>query len=276
MSVFQRIQNIDRRIIYTLVFVFLLFPMFRPLGLPLNITRETQASFDAIDELPAGSLMLFVTAIGPGNEAELLPQSIAVIKHMISLGHKIVFVPLAAVSPAYTARYAELCAGEGLVAGVDYLDLPFLAGGETVYAAIGSNFQSLYENEPASPLLGSIADVTDFAMVIDCGAGESQRWAIAHIEEPKGVPIVALITAVILAVTQPYFSSGQVQGLVSGLNGAAEYEFLAKVPGKAAAGMDAQSLGHLLIILFVILGNVGYFAGRRPGRSAGGNQGGAA
>jgi hypothetical protein len=35
--------------------------------------------------------------------------------------------------------------------------------------------------------------------------------------------------------------------------------------GKRAAvqGMDAQSLGHLVIMVFIIIGNIGYFVMRR-------------
>jgi len=42
--------------------------------------------------------------------------------------------------------------------------------------------------------------------------------------------------------------------------GAAEYEVLVGRPGEAAGGMDAQSLGHLAIVITVIIGNIGYFA----------------
>jgi len=52
-------------------------------------------------------------------------------------------------------------------------------------------------------------------------------------------------------------------GLVSGLNGAAEYEYLARIPGKASAGMDSQSLGQGWIILLVILGNISHFTSKK-------------
>jgi hypothetical protein len=33
-------------------------------------------------------------------------------------------------------------------------------------------------------------------------------------------------------------------------------------PGSAVAKMDGQSLGHMAIILFIIVGNVAYFLGK--------------
>ncbi|MBT3602417.1 MAG: hypothetical protein HN521_05050, partial [Candidatus Latescibacteria bacterium] len=50
------------------------------------------------------------------------------------------------------------------------------------------------------------------------------------------------------------------------LAGAAEYETLVNKPGKATGGMGAQSTVHLIIILFIILGNAMYFLyGRQKG-----------
>jgi hypothetical protein len=61
----------------------------------------------------------------------------------------------------------------------------------------------------------------------------------------------------------PYVQSGQVSGIVIGLRGGAELEQLTKMPGIAAAGMDAQSLGHFAILAFMLLGNLAYMAERR-------------
>jgi hypothetical protein len=57
----------------------------------------------------------------------------------------------------------------------------------------------------------------------------------------------------------PFLSAGQMVGLLGGLKGAAEYEMLIDKPGMGQRGMDAQSVCHLVIILLVIAGNVGYF-----------------
>jgi len=56
-----------------------------------------------------------------------------------------------------------------------------------------------------------------------------------------------------------YVQAEQLEGLLGGMKGAAEYEQLIGHVAKASAGMDAQSLIHLLIIFFIIMGNLGYF-----------------
>jgi len=62
--------------------------------------------------------------------------------------------------------------------------------------------------------------------------------------------------------------------MLAGMKGAAEYEYAVRKimkdegieklpPAKAVKGMDANSIGHLLIMLFIIIGNLGYFAAKR-------------
>lgn len=56
---------------------------------------------------------------------------------------------------------------------------------------------------------------------------------------------------------------GQIKGLMGGTGGAAQYESLLNRKGEATALQDAQSLGHLLIIVLVILGNVSFVLKRK-------------
>jgi len=204
---------------------------------------------------------MLTTATGPGVAAELEPQSIALIKHWMKRDFKIIMWPSAAESPRYIDGYAELLKDNGYVEGTDFLVLPYLAGGETVFGSMAADFKGTFNMiaPGQSALWDSITDIADVDLLADCGGGESQLWAIAHIEAKHGTPTICLITAVILAVRQPYYTSGQFQGIISGLNGAAEYEVLARVPGKGASGMDAQSMGHLWVIITILAGNIAYF-----------------
>jgi hypothetical protein len=61
----------------------------------------------------------------------------------------------------------------------------------------------------------------------------------------------------------PYLQAKQIEGMIAGLQGAAEYETLVKQTGTGILGMPAQSVVHGLIILFIIIGNIGYFLTRK-------------
>jgi hypothetical protein len=61
----------------------------------------------------------------------------------------------------------------------------------------------------------------------------------------------------------PFLQSKQLNGLLGGLKGAAEYEALVMKKAHAVSGMRPQSVVHVIIILFVIFGNVIYLTSRR-------------
>ena len=54
-----RAQNIDRRYIYLLGWIFVLFPLLYPLGLPVPIGRESRAWKEYIDNIPNDSVIIF-------------------------------------------------------------------------------------------------------------------------------------------------------------------------------------------------------------------------
>lgn len=264
----ERLQKIDRRIIFAGLMLMIAIPLVKPLQLPVNISSETRAAYDLIEALPSGSNVLIATSIFPSTQAELEPQTIAMLNHLVKKQAKIVMAPCYPDTPPYLLKYAKMLEDAGYVEGIDYLNLPYLAGEETLYAAMGSDFKKTYDQTPSSELWDSISGVKSFSLVIVPNGGRHPLYVMAHISTPHAIDMIASITAVVLPNVQPYFNSGQIGGVVSGMNGAAEYESLVQVPGKALQGMDAQSLGHLWIIVLVVLGNIGYFATR--GKKAGG------
>lgn len=78
--------------------------------------------------------------------------------------------------------------------------------------------------------------------------------------------LLAGVVSVSVPEVMPLYTSGQLAGLTEGLRGAAEYELLAQRPGSAVAKMDAQSLGHLAIIFFIVVGNIGFIAMRQKSK----------
>jgi hypothetical protein len=70
--------------------------------------------------------------------------------------------------------------------------------------------------------------------------------------------MVAGVTAVSAPEYYPYLQTGQLQGLLGGMAGGAEYEVLVKKPALATRGMDAQSLAHLFIAFMILLGNAAF------------------
>jgi hypothetical protein len=56
----------------------------------------------------------------------------------------------------------------------------------------------------------------------------------------------------------PYYLSGNLKGLAVGVRGGAELEKLTGFYGDATIRMDAINITHIMFVLIIILGNVGY------------------
>jgi hypothetical protein len=77
------------------------------------------------------------------------------------------------------------------------------------------------------------------------------------------VPLIMGVTGVLAASNETYVQSGQCKGILAGLRAAAEYEQLVNKLAEGTVGMDAQSMAHLLIVIFVVLGNAAMFLSKR-------------
>ena len=86
---------------------------------------------------------------------------------------------------------------------------------------------------------------------------------ISIVHAQYGIPVAAGVTSVSAPQYYAYVESGQLNGMLGGMKGAAEYEALVGKPAKATAGMTAQSLVHLFIIFSVIGGNAIFIASKR-------------
>ena len=102
-------------------------------------------------------------------------------------------------------------------------------------------------------------DNLSFLFSLSAGAPGIKEWVqIGH--DAYGKPTSGGVTGVSAPSILPYVNEQQqLTGLLAGLKAAAEYELLLESPGSATSGMDAQSIAHLIIIIFIVIGNVNYW-----------------
>src|SRR3970282_419218 len=81
MSWMPRRRRLDRRIIFLFVAAGVVLPLLVPVNLPVTPTPRVRAAFDTIDALPPGSRVLISMDYEPDIMAELMPMSIAVLRH---------------------------------------------------------------------------------------------------------------------------------------------------------------------------------------------------
>jgi len=109
-------------------------------------------------------------------------------------------------------------------------------------------------------MMKHIQNYNDVKAVLNVSGTSATDWWISYGVGRYNVPLAIGVTGVMATDYYPYWQTGQIFGLLGGLKGAAEYETLVGTPGKAVEGMKVQMVAHLIIIFFIIVGNIGYFA----------------
>jgi hypothetical protein len=173
---------------------------------------------------------------------------------------------------------------KGYKNGRDYVKLGFKAGNQGVINTILYDFKELYTTDADSvpvnkiPMMAGIKNLKDMKLILNVSAGFPglKEW-VQFGGDTSGVPVAGGVTAVSAPLLYPYYPK-QLKGLMGGLKAAAEYESLllsgykqlkGKVKAKALSRMGPQTVAHLVIILFILIGNIAYFlssnrAGRGP------------
>jgi len=265
MTLGERMMAIDRRIIYLLLFLCLSIPLIKPIGLPLSVGKATQSLHDYIDKLPAGSKIVISMDTSPGGWGEVMPGALALVNHLVEKGCKIYVMGYFDAGPSLFEAAVNSTALGKKTYGVDWVNLGYRAGGENGISAFAGDviktFPKDFRGNDTTKLeiMKDVKTAKDFALVITVSSGTpgTPEW-VRQVRDPMGVPLACMVVAVNVPGLAPYVQSGQVLGVIAGLRGAAEYEQLRKAPGLGSAGMDAQSISHLLVLILVVLGNVGY------------------
>jgi len=296
-NIFIKLGNVDRRIIFLLVGLSILIPLLKPnwVKLPIKIDRNTELVFEAISELEENDKILLSFEYGASTKPEIHPMAVALLKHLFAKGIKVYFISLWPEGAIMAQQVLDDIKDSNLFninEGVDYVMFDYKAGAEVIIKNISEDFRGIYRQDmhrtpiEELPIMEGVNSVVDFDFVFDFSAGVpgNAEW-VQYACDPKNVPLSSGCTSVMVTDAIPYVESGQLLGIIAGMPGAAEYEkmvhsflisessnnnkyIISEVgdsQGKAFARMSAQSVAHLLMVIFIILGNVSYFFTRKRG-----------
>ncbi|MDQ3023012.1 MAG: hypothetical protein M3R04_01310 [bacterium] len=279
------ILDLDRRIIYGIVFLLVLIPLIRPLKLPIEQTDSVRKGYEMVENLKEGEALLISVDFGPSTAPECQPVYVSLLHQCFRKGVRPIIVSLVpdgrgmAIRGLNIVRNGVDSAGQphypDLVDGEDYAFLGYKAGTLGPIVGMGQSFAATFPRDANNRPIGELPLMRRFKKLGDCGAiftvaavGTPDYW-LPYGSERYHVPMAVSCTAVSAAQYSPYYISGQFVGLVNGMKGAAEYEAfvgleqITGLPGDATKGMDAQTMVHIFIVLAIILANVALFAERR-------------
>lgn len=262
-------QQINPRIIYLILGLLIAFQLLYPLRLPMVVGREAMGLYQAVEEVPPDKIIVIGAEWEAGTQGENAPQTEAVIRHCMSKGKKIAILGMALQGPRLVEQIAQGVAEEyERTYGVDWCNWGYKAGGENMLMAWAKDIPATIQEDARGteisqlPMMAQVQDINDVGLIIEFTGSASLDLWLQFIEGVYKTPMGYGCTGVMGPEAYPYLDSGQLQGLLLGLKGAAEYEKLVKYHGRATYEMAAQSVAHLLIIGLIVLGNLGYLMAR--------------
>jgi hypothetical protein len=283
----RTILDLDRRIIYAIVFFLVLIPLIKPLKLPVEQTESVEKAWQMVEDLNAGEALLISVDFGPSTAPECLPVYVSLLHQCFRKGIHPIIVSLVpdgrgmAIRGLNMVRDARNAGGEllypNIVDGQDYAFLGYKAGTLGPIIGMGQSFAATFprdgSNRPIGelPLMGRIRKMGDCGALFTVAAVATPDYYLPYGSERYHVPMAVSCTAVSAAQYSPYYIAGQFKGLVNGMKGAAEYEQFVGLeqiigaPGDATKGMDAQTMVHVFIVLAILLANLALYFERKAG-----------
>ncbi len=286
MKFWESLLKIDRRIVFLIVGLSVLIPLIFPFSIKTNVMPPTQKLFDAIEEInPEEKGILISADYDPQTSPELHPMFIALLRH--SFARRIpVLVMSSYIQGLGLAKqgldqvtqefnHKAMSNQDSIIYGRNYVFLGYpplwlaavLRMGSDISQAFPADY---YKNRTgALEMMKKIKNYNDIGIIVSiAGSGYPQSWVV-YANTRFGVKVGSGATAVMAPDFYPFLQTGQMTGMIAGLKGASEYEYLVNTkynltgPIPATRGMSSQSIAHLAILLLVVIGNIGYFATRK-------------
>ena len=264
MDLIERLQKIPLQIINFILLMSIAIPLVHPMGLPLKIDPLTKAAYDAIEAMPEGSVAVFDYSIAPQYVLEMGPACQAMTYQMFKRNFKIIYISCGVDGPIFVEKdIPPIAETLGKKYGIDYIHLGYYAGAEmglTAFLADISNvFTKDFHDTPIEELqlTQTVKNFEQIDMAIYTGGGADMipAW-VRQANTAYGIKLNFIPAGAMVPYVLPYYPD-QIEGVVGGLRGSAEYELLTRRPGVAIAGMDSLSLSFVLLIVLVLLCNLG-------------------
>jgi hypothetical protein len=268
-------QHLLRAVIGLILIVAVFWPVLtgtQQAPLP-TFSPETAAANRLISQLPNQSRVLMSFDYEPGLTGEMDAAASAVVDHLMLRGAYLTLVSTSPVGPIVAERFLSTTQVEHNYTSLEeYINLGFVPGGPAGLLSFAETPQRILPytldgnfawSENLAPLQGieQLADF-DLVLVITDNPSVARIWVEQVQPYLEGgdspVPLMMVTSAQAEPLVRPYYrpASGQVQGLVSGLQGGGAYALLTGRGGLARQYWDAFSLGLWVAAALVISGGV--------------------
>jgi hypothetical protein len=285
MKITDFFTKIDRRIIYLILLVVVIVPLLIPSVQSVRVMPPVEKLFDAIEKVPEEKALIVDFDYDPQTLPELEPMGFAVLRHAFKRRIKVLALslyvqPLGLAQNALTRVSEEFNSvaqtnADSIIYGRDYVFLGWVPPPIIPILGMGENIANVYKTDyygnktDTLPLMKKIKNYNNVGLLVSLSSGDAPKWWVEYAQNKFGLAVGAGVTAVSASEFYPYLQTGQFSGLAVGMKGAAEYEEIVekkldiKQRRRASEALQSLTYAHLVMILFIIVGNIGYFMKRR-------------
>lgn len=232
-----------------------------------SLFPEVSSAFGKIDVITAGAPVLVAFEVQPALYGEMEPLLSAIVGHLLDRQAHLVFISTQPTGPGLAERllHDQFSTNPSVATG-SYIQLGYLSGGVAALRSFVSDPRSAilstangapdpWQNSALQP----IQQLSQFAavIVVSSSAEDGRAW----IEQSSGsLPggLLAVTSAQAAPLLRAYLHTDPLtlQGLVSGVHGAALYERLGSQDNLGSSYWDAYSYGLGALVLLILLGGL--------------------
>jgi len=277
LGMFEKLQHIDRRYMYALLAILVAVPLIWGFDQPMTITPAVRGVYDTVEKMPPDTIAIIDILWDSGTIAESRPQTEALIRHLMMRNKKFAIVAFMPQGSKFAYDSAKKIGAEfGKEYGRDWIHWGYRPGGAMIPFIMGigrdipGTVKSDIDGNPVESfaIMKGIRSVKDgdVGMIAEVTPSGTLDYWIAYIYGSYRTPIVYCPTAVMAPEGFNPLDAGQIKGMLTGMKGAAEYEAMLGHKDFATRAAGSLSTSHLLIIVLIIVGNIGFMSSRRRRR----------
>ncbi|MCC6403086.1 MAG: hypothetical protein IT207_03670 [Fimbriimonadaceae bacterium] len=258
-SVWDKLQGIDRRILYSILMVLTSVPLFITVALPVDPDPSSKDFYATLMAVPPDQTVFLQSDWTNSTRGENGGHMESIFRILMSKKQKFVIYSLADPQAPQVFRDVMLRINQeresqGLPRykpWVDYVDLGFFANAEGTTVSIGNDVRQTFGSRRAkdetgvernvfeSPVLQPISKVGDAGLFLIVTASNTIDYAVQRLSGK--VKMACACTGVIGPSALVYYQSKQLEGVAVGLKGVYDIEYMMNY-GLNVQGADGKTM----------------------------------
>jgi hypothetical protein len=260
----QRVLRWVLSAILILLVTFFLLTGSQSVPLPAALPAESNLILPVLDNLPEGAPVLMIFDYEPALAGELEAAAAPFVDRLIGLRHpRVTILSTSPTGGALAERFLlNTQARHNYRLEQDYINLGYLPGGTMGILSFAENPRAAMPLSDWGYLPAQdVSRFSDYAAVIliTDQAETARAWVEQTTAYREGHPLLVVSSAQAAPMIQPYLFSGQVNGLVSGLQGGAAFENSNGQGSPVRSYWDAYNFATLFVALLIVLGGLWNF-----------------